>query len=96
MKTVPPCACHAVSNRAERGIMLALVLKAASQDCHSKDLALIDTLEDRTSRRQSRIAIWNFSMALDLAPEYPKVSATAQKHYARHDCQGGEHPRWMG
>src|SRR5207248_4619717 len=60
---------HAVSNRAQRGIMLALVLKATCQNGNSDDLPLIDALEDRISRWQSRIAVRRVFIALDLVPE---------------------------
>jgi hypothetical protein len=69
MKTVPTGARRAMRNRAERGIMLALVLKAACQNGNSEDLPLIESLKHGISGWQSRIAILRFSIALDLAPE---------------------------
>src|SRR5689334_23022395 len=69
VKTIPTGACDAVSDRAQRGIMLALVLKAACQNGHSEDVPLIDTLDGRTSGRQSWIPVCRLPIALDLAPE---------------------------
>jgi hypothetical protein len=37
MKAVPTRACHVMSNRAERGIRLAVVLKAVCQDCYPNE-----------------------------------------------------------
>ena len=74
MKPVPPCAGDAVSDRAERGIMLALVLKAACQNGDSEDLPLIDPLDDRTSRWQPRILVRRVFIALDLVPEAARRS----------------------
>ena len=77
MKPVPPCAGDAVSDRAQRRIMPALVLKTPCQNGDSEALPLIRALEDRTTGRQSRIPIWNFPIALDLAPE---ASRRSQSH----------------
>ena len=74
MKSVPTRTCDAMSNRAERGITLAVVLKAVREDCHSEDLPLVDALEDRTCWRQSRIPIRRFTIALDLAPKAARRS----------------------
>src|SRR5438874_10583856 len=79
IKTVPACAGDAVSNRAQRGIMLALVLKATCQNGNSKDLPLIDTLEHRISRRQPWIPVRRFPVTLDLAPEAARRSQSQIK-----------------
>jgi hypothetical protein len=74
MKAVPTRACHAMSNRAERGIRLAVVLKAVCQDCYPNDLPLVDALENCTGGRQSGIPVRRFTMTLDLAPEAARRS----------------------
>ena len=74
MKAVPTRAGNAMSNRAERGIVLAAVFKAVREDCDSEDLPLVDALERRTCWRQSRIPIRRFTIALDLAPKAPRRS----------------------
>src|SRR6266513_2452616 len=74
MKAVPTRACHPMSNRAQRGIMLAAVLKATRQDCHVQDLPLVDTLERRIGGRQSPIPSRSITIALDLATEAARRS----------------------
>src|SRR5260370_11757964 len=69
MKPVPTRACHAMSNRAERGIVLAAVFKAVREDGHSEDLPLVGALERRTGGRQSGIPIRRITITLDLTPE---------------------------
>src|SRR4051812_2217998 len=74
MKAVPTRACYAMSNRAERGIRLAVILKAVRQDGHPEDLPLVDALENCTGRRQSGIPVRRFTTTLDLAPEAARRS----------------------
>src|ERR1700719_1791064 len=69
VKAVPTRACHAMCNRAERGILFTVVFKAVREDRHSEDLPAVGALERRPGGRQSEIPIRRFAIALDLAPE---------------------------
>ena len=66
---IHPVAAAVARGEAERGIVLAVVLKAVRQYRDSEDLALVDALDDRTGSRQSGIPIRRFAIALDLAPK---------------------------
>ena len=79
MKAIPTRARHAISNRAERGVMLTLMFKAGCQNCHSNHQPLIDTLEDRTGGWQARIPVRRVSFTLNFAPEATRRVFTAYK-----------------